>query len=97
MLLVTCMTYAHFEYPELISCSGGSVLADFMSRTSGPIKVGNIYAVVRSDDQVKALSKLGVKVVQFDLSDEQRALDIIVSNDSAITHRAYRNKGLTLF
>ncbi|KAM0277005.1 hypothetical protein ACHAQH_006188 [Verticillium albo-atrum] len=49
---------------------GGSILADFAFRASGPIIKDNITAVVRSREQVLNLAKLGVNVVQVDLKHE---------------------------
>ncbi|KAF2803422.1 NAD(P)-binding protein [Mytilinidion resinicola] len=60
---------------------GGSVLASFVTRTSGPINAASISAVVRSEDQVQALSKLGVNVIQVDLSDEMALNEAVVRNE----------------
>ncbi|KAF2664223.1 NAD(P)-binding protein [Microthyrium microscopicum] len=59
---------------------GGSIVADFISRTAGPIKAANISAAVRSEEQSQSLSKLGVNVVKVDLSDETAVMEVIVSN-----------------
>ncbi|OKL63856.1 hypothetical protein UA08_01113 [Talaromyces atroroseus] len=59
---------------------GGSVLADFISRTSGPIKAARLSAAVRSDEQVQSLSKLGVNVIQVDLGDETAVKEVVISN-----------------
>ncbi|KAF2493074.1 NAD(P)-binding protein [Lophium mytilinum] len=74
---------------------GGSVLADFISRTNGLIKAENISAAVRSEDQVQALSKLGVNVIQVDLRNEaavneavlRNEIDVVVHTASAIESR----------
>ncbi|KAF3800210.1 hypothetical protein GCG54_00003738 [Colletotrichum gloeosporioides] len=61
---------------------GGSVLADFIERTRGPINKANIFAVVRTEEQAQKLhlAKLGVNVVQFDLTDQQAVVEAIVQN-----------------
>ncbi|KAJ0278986.1 hypothetical protein COL940_006960 [Colletotrichum noveboracense] len=61
---------------------GGSVLADFLERTSGPINKANIFAVVRTEEQAQKLhaAKLGVNVVQFDLANQQAVAEAIVEN-----------------
>ncbi|KAJ3958890.1 hypothetical protein N0V92_004529 [Colletotrichum tropicale] len=61
---------------------GGSVLADFLERTSGPINKANIFAVVRTEEQAQELhaAKLGVNVVQFDLADDQAVTQAVVEN-----------------
>ncbi|KAF2251858.1 NAD(P)-binding protein [Trematosphaeria pertusa] len=74
---------------------GGSVLANFISRTSGPIKAAQISAAVRSEEQAQKLSKLGVNVIQVDLVDEtavkeavlRNEIDIVVHTASAIDGR----------
>jgi hypothetical protein len=65
--------------------SGGSIVADFISRTSGPIKEATISTTVRSDEQVQALSNLGINVIKLDLSDKQAVLDAVLGNESRLT------------
>lgn len=61
--------------------SGGSLLADFLSRESGPIKDSRIHVVVRSKEQAEHLSKLdGVSVIQLDLSDEAGVRDAVLKS-----------------
>ncbi|KAI0881295.1 NAD(P)-binding protein [Annulohypoxylon maeteangense] len=60
---------------------GGSVLAEFISRTKSPIKAANLHAAVRTEEQVKALSKLGVNVIQLDLSDEASVITAVLQNE----------------
>ncbi|KAM0324637.1 hypothetical protein ACHAQA_008028 [Verticillium albo-atrum] len=68
---------------------GGSVLADFTSRTSGPISSSNITAVVRSEDQIPALAKLGVNVIQLDLKDEDAVTQAVLENNvDVVIHTA---------
>ncbi|KAL9071885.1 MAG: hypothetical protein Q9157_005311 [Trypethelium eluteriae] len=60
---------------------GGSVLAEFISRTSGPLKAANVSAAVRSEEQVQSLSKLGVNIIQVDVSNESAVKEAVISND----------------
>ncbi|KAI0149688.1 NAD(P)-binding protein [Hypoxylon sp. NC0597] len=78
---------------------GGSLLAEFLSRTSDPIKSANISAAVRTEEQVRSLSKLGVNIIQVDLSDEtavneavlRNEIDIIVHTASSMNSRLASN------
>ncbi|KAL5378872.1 hypothetical protein DPSP01_008805 [Paraphaeosphaeria sporulosa] len=64
---------------------GGSILADFLSRPDllAPAK---LHAVVRSEEQLQALSKLNVSVLNFELDDsaavaaavDQNQIDLII-------------------
>ncbi|KAJ4364960.1 hypothetical protein N0V83_008576 [Neocucurbitaria cava] len=74
---------------------GGSVLAEFVSRTSGSIPTAKINAAVRSEDQVQSLSGLGVNVIQLDLSEEADVLETILRNDIDIVLLASDAKALT--
>lgn len=78
---------------DIYGDSGGSVLADFLERTSGPINKANIFAVVRTEEQAQKLiaAKLGVNVVQFDLADQQAVAEAIVENKSMSHPLGYRN------
>ncbi|CAH0057299.1 unnamed protein product [Clonostachys solani] len=68
---------------------GGSVVATLIARTNAPVKNINISTIIRSDDQAKALSKLGVNVIQADLSDEKAILEAVLSNEiDLIVHAA---------
>ncbi|KAI1459922.1 NAD(P)-binding protein [Annulohypoxylon moriforme] len=62
---------------------GGSVLAELLSRTrtSSLIKVANLSAAVRTSEQVQALSKLGVNVIQLNLSDETSVAEAVLRNE----------------
>ncbi len=42
----------------------------------------NIIAAVRSQEQANALSKLGVKVLQLDLTNESAMVDSLLGSDS---------------
>jgi hypothetical protein len=62
--------------------SGGSLLTDFIKRTSGPIKDSRIHAIVRSEEQAQRLAKLeGVNVIQTDLGDEARVREAVLRNE----------------
>ncbi|KAL0941547.1 nad dependent epimerase dehydratase family protein [Colletotrichum truncatum] len=83
---------------------GGTVLANFIGLTEGPIAGTNIFAAVRSEEQIKKLSKLSVNLIQLDLNDEQAVkeailgnkIDIIVHTAGAVDPRPISNlvKGL---
>ncbi|KAI0837093.1 NAD(P)-binding protein [Hypoxylon sp. FL0890] len=68
---------------------GGSILAEFICRASGPIKTANISAAVRTEEQVRSLSKLGVNIIQVDLSDEAAVSEAVLRNEiDIIVHTA---------
>ncbi|KAH6986376.1 hypothetical protein BKA56DRAFT_670540 [Ilyonectria sp. MPI-CAGE-AT-0026] len=68
---------------------GGSILADFISRTSGLIKTANISAAVRSEAQAETVAKLGVNVVCVDLTDEAAVNEVVLRNEiDIILHTA---------
>ncbi|CAI6092743.1 unnamed protein product [Clonostachys chloroleuca] len=68
---------------------GGSVVATLIARNTAPVKDINISTVIRSDDQAKALSKLGINVIQADLFDEKAILDAVLNNEiDLIVHAA---------
>ncbi|CAM1505956.1 Fc.00g115930.m01.CDS01 [Cosmosporella sp. VM-42] len=60
---------------------GGSIIAELLSRTSGPIQSLNISAAVRSQDQVQSLSKLGINVIQMNLADETAVNEAVLGNE----------------
>ncbi|KAF9878654.1 NAD dependent epimerase/dehydratase [Colletotrichum karsti] len=60
---------------------GGSVLANFLARSSGPIKTANLFAAVRSEEQMEKLANLNVHVVQLDLADERAVKQVVADND----------------
>lgn len=63
-------------------CSGGSILADFLANHSAPVGREHIYAAVRSNEQAEVLSKLGVSVLQVDLTDEKSVVENILRYQS---------------
>ncbi|KAF7557241.1 hypothetical protein G7Z17_g782 [Cylindrodendrum hubeiense] len=60
---------------------GGSILADFITRTTGPFSRANISAAVRSEAQVESLANLGINVVLVDLSDEASVTEVVLRNE----------------
>ncbi|KAK9779764.1 putative NAD-dependent epimerase/dehydratase domain-containing protein [Seiridium cardinale] len=59
---------------------GGSIVADFLSKDNAALGREHIHAAVRSDDQAKALSALGVNVLRLDLTDEKSVVDNLLSH-----------------
>ncbi|KAI1448839.1 NAD(P)-binding protein [Annulohypoxylon stygium] len=60
---------------------GGSVLSEFLSRTDSPIKATKLSAVVRTEEQAQKLAKLGVNVIEIDLSDEAAVTNAVLRNE----------------
>ncbi|RDW59919.1 hypothetical protein BP6252_13006 [Coleophoma cylindrospora] len=68
---------------------GGSLVADFLARNSPLIKKDQIHAAVRSDEQAEALSKLGIHVLQLDLTNEDAVVESVLRhNISIVVHTA---------
>ncbi|OAQ65933.1 nad dependent epimerase dehydratase family protein [Pochonia chlamydosporia 170] len=69
---------------------GGSVLADFVGRSSdSAIGKANISAIVRREEQIERLQKLGITVICVDLLDEVAIHDIVQSHKiDTIVHLA---------
>jgi hypothetical protein len=61
---------------------GGSLIADFLASNNPLPKKQNIIAAVRSEEQAKALSKLGISVLQLDLNDEEAVVGRILQHNS---------------
>ena len=85
MLPATCTSPVSTPNPPLTYHSGGSVLTDFISRNDGPIKGSKFHAVVRTKEQVEALSQLGVNVLNMDLNSKAEVIEAVVRNESTIT------------
>lgn len=62
-----------------------------MSRNGGPIKETTIYGAVRSQDQVDAVSKLGINVIQVDLYNEKYVLESVLSNKSTFANKLHKS------
>ncbi|KAF4452958.1 NAD(P)-binding domain [Fusarium austroafricanum] len=68
---------------------GGSIIADILSKHSDEIDKSQVFASVRSDEQSKALSNLGIKVLELDLADEQAVINEVSSHSiSIVVHTA---------
>ncbi|KAF2738011.1 NAD(P)-binding protein [Polyplosphaeria fusca] len=59
---------------------GGSVLTEFASQTTGPIKGSTLHAAVRTDEQVKAVSGPGVNAIQLDFSNQKAVTEAVLNN-----------------
>lgn len=57
-----------------------------MSRSTGPIKAATVSAAVRSDEQAQQLSKMGISVIQVDLSDETAVIEAVLGNESVLSY-----------
>ncbi|EXM34254.1 hypothetical protein RAB80_005722 [Fusarium oxysporum f. sp. vasinfectum] len=70
---------------------GGSIVANLLSKHPETTKQ-QVFAAVRTDEQAKALSTLGINVLKLDLSDEQPLLTKYpltkVTTFSVIVHTA---------
>lgn len=64
--------------------SGGSVLAELLSKQYGNIQASDLSTTIRSTEQANALSKLGMNVFQVDLNDEASLTDVVVRNESEL-------------
>ncbi|KAF6831620.1 nad dependent epimerase dehydratase family protein [Colletotrichum plurivorum] len=68
---------------------GGSLVADFVSRKSGPISEATIFAAVRSEDQIQKLAAVGATPVLVDLADEQAVRSVVLDNKiNIVIHNA---------
>jgi hypothetical protein len=65
----------------LNECSGGSILAYFLSRPD-LLTTAKLHAVVRSEEQFQALSKLSLSVLNFELDDEAAVAAAVEQNQS---------------
>jgi hypothetical protein len=61
---------------------GSSLVADFLASNNTLIEKEHINAAVRSEEQAKALSKLGINVLQLDLTDEKAVVESLLRHDS---------------
>lgn len=67
---------------KLILCRGGSVLADLLKDQASSIGRGKLVGAVRSEEQANALAKLGIPVLQLDLTNEKSLAEAILDHDS---------------
>ncbi|KAH8203456.1 hypothetical protein TruAng_002327 [Truncatella angustata] len=63
---------------------GGSILSDFLTIYSSEINKEHVHAAVRTEQQAKDLSELGIKVHQIDLTDESNVADVVIKNHVSI-------------
>lgn len=66
----------------LTTRSGGSIIADFLSSSSPVLKRSCIFAAVRSDEQAKLLSELGINVLQLDFKAGKAVAESLVQHKS---------------
>lgn len=66
----------------LIHHSGGTLIADFLARTSGPVNAANISTAVRTEEQARVLSSLGINVIKVDLDEETAVIEAVLRNNS---------------
>lgn len=57
-------------------------MRDFLASKNIQIKKEHITAAVRSEEHAKVLSKLGVSVLQLDLTDEKGVVESLLRHDS---------------
>ncbi|MCJ1432429.1 hypothetical protein MMC27_001785 [Xylographa pallens] len=68
---------------------GGSIVADFLANNNNLIRKAHIVAAVRSEEQAKSLSKLGITVLQLDLTDENAVVEALLRyNICIVVHTA---------
>ncbi|TEA21308.1 hypothetical protein C8034_v007726 [Colletotrichum sidae] len=60
---------------------GGSILADFVSRTSAAIKAATLFAAVRSEWQIHKLHKLDAYPILLDMGNETAVKKAILDNE----------------
>jgi hypothetical protein len=65
--------------------SGGTILDQVLSLKGSPIEVENLTVTVRSEQQIKALSDLGVHTIALDLKDEEAVKKAVLSNNGRLT------------
>lgn len=58
------------------------MVAELLSGSVITVPAATLSTTVRSEAQVQSLSKLGIKVLQIDLSDEASVVDAILHNES---------------
>ncbi|MCJ1385555.1 hypothetical protein MMC17_008678 [Xylographa soralifera] len=63
---------------------GGSLVAEFLASKSILFKKADIIAAVRSKEQAEALSKLGSRVLQLDLTNEKAVVETLLRHNICI-------------
>jgi saccharopine dehydrogenase-like NADP-dependent oxidoreductase len=64
--------------------SGGSIVADILSRDDETLRSVALFAAVRGQEQVDQISKIGVKAMLIDLNDKSAVEDAIIQNNSKL-------------
>lgn len=64
---------------------GGSIVADFLAKKTASINADRLVAAVRSESQANSLSKLGVRILQLDLLDEEAVVRSVLHYNSMRT------------
>ncbi|KAI3329397.1 NAD(P)-binding protein [Xylariaceae sp. AK1471] len=59
---------------------GGSVVAALLSKNA-PVPTKNLFAAVRTEEQVHVLQPLGIKALQVDLLNEQAVVEAVLQNE----------------
>ena len=68
---------------QWLTCDrGGSIVADFLASGNTLLDKDHIIATVRSEEQAKELSKLGINVLQLNLTDEKSVMENVLRYDS---------------
>ena len=52
-------------------------------------------AAVKREEQVQSLSKLGINVIQLDLSNEAAVNEAVLRNESVLEYQTYQTRLLT--
>lgn len=68
---------------DLFPHRGGSLVTDFLASNNTLIQKGNISATVRSTEQAEALSKLGINVLQLNLTNENAVVESVLRHKSS--------------
>ena len=61
---------------------GGSIVADLLASNNSLLRKQHIHAAVRSKEQTDTLVKLGINVLQLDLTDEEAVVKSLVERNS---------------
>ncbi|KAJ5167023.1 uncharacterized protein N7482_005804 [Penicillium canariense] len=76
---------------------GGSIAAHLLAKTNGLIQKDQVIAAVRSKEQADAVSKLGIRVLQLDLSNEKDVTESVLHhNISIVIHTASVDPSIVL-
>ncbi|CZR68672.1 uncharacterized protein PAC_18571 [Phialocephala subalpina] len=71
------------------AAGGGSLVADFLAGDSTVVQKDQIIAAVRTKEQAKALSNIGINVLQVDLNDETAVIECVLQHEiNLVIHNA---------